>query len=819
MAETFGDLLRHFRLRAEYTQQQLAERTALSVQTVSTLERGTRNAPRRETVLLLAQALRLTSVEQALLLSASRPGTVQAPARDAVVGRWVMPRMLPAGSSDFTGREEQVSRLTAALMPPAPGAQGAVRIATVSGMGGVGKTTLALHVAHRLHEQFPDGQLYLDLRGFGPGEPMTTADGLAFLLEALGTPPSEVPRDPALRTAKYRTLLAGRRVLVVLDNALGSDQVQPLIPGTAGSAAVVTSRRSLTTMPGATHVQLAPFSEREALSLLSSIVGRDRVESEQSGAEELARRCGYLPLAMRILSARLVARPHWPFSMLTARLSDEQRQLAELEHQNLDVRASLGVSIDQLVTSGDPRDHQAAASAYLLAQAPGPDLSVRSAAAMLELEPAAAEVQLERLVDSGLLDTATPGRYRFHDLIRAYLRQRSMRPSESAAYRESLRRLLLIYVETGWQVAERVSGIDERSIWRDTGLGPLERLGTSAEDTVAWLQGEQRHLLELARLLASLGTEFDDLLVQLSLAMMPINLNQAAYDAQLILTEIAGVAAARLGDVAAQGLVAHDRGAALAEQSLLDEAVGSLETALGLFRKAGDSTGAAMVLRNLCFVYGVLGRLEDGLAAGQEALRISKRRNPPLRLAQCYMLLGSIYGEEGLGDEEQQLQHFERSLEMLAAEYQPNRAAFALKHIGAAHRRAGRLPMSAELLEASILASQQQGQLAHEVVALIELCRTQAAMGDVAASLQTAHEAIELAEGAGIQSLHARALQAVGSTLAGDGKLAAARASWEEALAIYRQLGAVGAITELEDLLADRPAGPSSPTLWHDGRR
>lgn len=549
--------------------------------------------------------------------------------------------------------------------------------------------------------------------------------------------------------------------------------------------------------------------------MLATVVGQARVDTELADASELARRCGYLPLALRILSARLVARPHWPVSLLTARLSDERRQLAELEHQNLDVRASLRVSMEQLINSDDDRDREAARGADLLARGPGPDLSTLSGAALLGVEPAVAESRLERLVDNGLLETAAPGHYRFHDLIRTYLRQQPMTAQGEAAYRAALRRLLQKYSQTGWQVAQHISGVDERSAWHDSAaLGPIQDLGEAAETMIEWLHGQQPHILDLAGVVADLGAEFDPWLIQLAAGLMPINLNQAAYDEQLALTDLAIVAAQRLGDPAALGLATHDRGAALAERSLLDDSVLALESALAVFRSAGDRRGEAMVQRNLCFIYGVLDRLDDGLSSGLQALEITETMQPPVRLAQCYMLLGSIYSRRG--EALQELAHFEKALTTLQAENQPNRKAFALKHIGAAHRRAGRLELSAELLHESIRSAESQGQLAHRIVALVELARTKAAMGDVAAALASAATAHNLAQEAGIQSLQARALHAIGDTLAGHGQPQLARMRWQAALDLYRELGAAGAVMELEDLLDDRPPRQDNPTLWHD---
>lgn len=321
----FGDLLRRYRQTARLSQSDLAERAGLSVQTIGTLERGTRTHPRRETLLLLAEALGLSEGErETLLVSAGRGDDGRRQPRwrssagpsaigvGAPTSTFVTPRTLPPAVADFTGREGQVAELRSLLASGTTAAAApAVVVSAIEGMGGVGKTALAVHVAHLLADEFPDGQLYVNLRGFGPGEPMTIDEALNLLLGLLAIPPLNDATGTEQATGRYRSALAGKRALVLLDNAANVNQVLPLIPSTAGCAAIVTSRRSLSSLPGARHLQLDVLPENEAVALLAAIAGEPRMEAEPEAAVALVRRCGHLPLAIRMAGARLVARPSW----------------------------------------------------------------------------------------------------------------------------------------------------------------------------------------------------------------------------------------------------------------------------------------------------------------------------------------------------------------------------------------------------------------------------------------------------------------------------------------------------------------------------
>ncbi|MGW6611871.1 BTAD domain-containing putative transcriptional regulator [Streptomyces erythrochromogenes] len=333
----------------------------------------------------------------------------QGQGQGTIAAGYVRPAQLPADITDFSGRAAELAALTGVLSDPA---RTALAVAAVSGMGGIGKSALALRVAHHVKDAYPDGHLYADLRGTGsdPADPGTV---LASLLGALGVPRREVPPSTEDRARLFRTVLDGRRLLLLLDDARDIAQVKPLLPGAAGCAVVVTSRARLGGLLSGRHVQLEEFTPEEALGLLRQIVGADRVDREEEAAAALVEACARLPLAVRIVAARLAARPGWTVAHLVARLADERRRLTELRADDLAVAAVFELGHRQLT---GPQ-----ASVFRrLAPVSRPGIGLAAAAAALDLAEPEAEELLEALVDAALLESPEPGRYRHHELGRDF---------------------------------------------------------------------------------------------------------------------------------------------------------------------------------------------------------------------------------------------------------------------------------------------------------------------------------------------------------------------------------------------------------------
>ncbi|QES44373.1 hypothetical protein DEJ49_28245 [Streptomyces venezuelae] len=360
--------------------------------------------------------------------------TVPSPVRASAAP--LTPAQLLPDVPDFAGREGEARVLTETLRAAVSGS--AMAVATLTGLGGVGKTALAVHVAHALRDEFPDGQLYVDLRGADAAPGVDSGSALTGFLRALGVPESAVPDGLDQQTALYRSLLAGRRVLVFLDNARATAQVRPLLPGAPGCAVLVTSRSRTITLPGARLVDVETMDEPQALGLLNAMLGAERVAAERDAARELVAVCGGLPLAVRIAAARLAARPGRPMADLVARLRDERRRLDELRVDDLGVEATFRLGYEAL-EPGLARAFRMVSLCYM------PSFCRGAAGALLGVDEEEAEQAVERLVDAGLMELHGEDRYRFHDLVRLFAR-RQCELRESAAERAAARLRFLDYV-------------------------------------------------------------------------------------------------------------------------------------------------------------------------------------------------------------------------------------------------------------------------------------------------------------------------------------------------------------------------------------
>ncbi|GAA0925750.1 AfsR/SARP family transcriptional regulator [Nonomuraea longicatena] len=346
----------------------------------------------------------------------------------AVPVRLPVPRQLPLDVADFTGRAAEVARMIGSLRA---GGTRSLRIWTVSGQGGVGKTTLALHVAHAVKHLFPDGQLFADLKGTRQ-DPAAPADVLAAFMRALGQ--ADLPAGLAERAALYRSLLADRRMLVVLDDIRDAAQLTPLLPGSVGCAVLVTGRARPAGLDGTLRMTLDTLGPHESVRLLGTILGRERVAAERQAALELVIACGQLPLAIRIAAARLSARPAWTIAQLSARLADERRRLAELQVGELTVEVSCALGYERL--------RPELARAFRLLSAPGAaELTVAAVARLLDVPEPEAEELAEELVDLSLAQSPAMGRYRLHDLLRLFAGARLLEEDGDAARKAALHRL------------------------------------------------------------------------------------------------------------------------------------------------------------------------------------------------------------------------------------------------------------------------------------------------------------------------------------------------------------------------------------------
>ena len=420
----FAGLLRRLREAAGLTQDELAEAAAVSQRAISDLERGVNATARKDTAVLLAGALGLDGPAREQFVAAARGRAPAGEVLAAAAGETgtgsgsaaAASRTLPRDIAAFTGRAGELERLTAGLAGAAPGG-GVVGICAIGGMAGIGKTTLAVHAAHRLAGRFPDGQLFLPLHGHTPGQrPVDPADALASLLLAAGVAAQAIPAGLDARAGCWRDHLAGKKILLVLDDAAGHEQVGPLLPGTAGCLVLVTSRRRLAALEDAAVLSLDTLPPAEAAVLLARLAGRPDLGPADAGVGEITRLCGYLPLAIGMLGRQLAHHPSWTPAGLAADLAAAAVGRLELmAAENLSVAAAFDLSYRDL-TAGQRRLFRR------LGLHPGPDIDAYAAAALAGTSLAAARRGLEALYGQHLITEPARGRYRLHDLLREHAR-------------------------------------------------------------------------------------------------------------------------------------------------------------------------------------------------------------------------------------------------------------------------------------------------------------------------------------------------------------------------------------------------------------
>ncbi|MFJ3628332.1 BTAD domain-containing putative transcriptional regulator [Streptomyces albidoflavus] len=584
------------------------------------------------------------------------------------------PSQLPATVTDFTGRASLARELEGVLLRA--GRDG-MSVAAVSGMGGVGKTTLAVQVAHAVRAHFPDGQLYVDLQGAGPraAEPETV---LGAFLRALGQPDSAIPDTLDERAALYRSTLDGRRVLVLLDNARDAAQIrQLLLPTTAGCAALVTSRGRMTDLAGAHLLDLDVLPPEEATLLFTRIVGHERVAAERQAALDVVAACGFLPLAIRIAASRLAARRTWTVSTLAAKLADKLRRLDELRAGDLAVKATFELGYSQL----EPTQARAF---RLLGLAEGPDLALTAAAALLDLPLQETEDLLETLVDASLLESAAPGRYRYGDLLRLYARACAERDEHPAAEGAALSRLLDFYLAT----AARAYAIDRPGDRFVDHLRPTAHPGLTFDNRDAaqdWLYFEADCLLACARQstdAASLGRAVDLLWTARDLSESGSNSTQyenaatALRDAAAVCGDTeakrralaalsnAHLSMGRLAEADMEASSAHlmaaeaddnlvmcwaaaTRGVIATYQNRPADAEAHLLEAIELFRADRDGPGEAAALCHLSRVHLLLGRTASAIELAERGADIYETMGYTLQSANARYALGIALSQSG----------------------------------------------------------------------------------------------------------------------------------------------------------------------------
>jgi DNA-binding SARP family transcriptional activator len=680
------------------------------------------------------------------------------PVPEAEAGSLPRPAQLPADIRDFTGREAHVRHLCQMLVQDDDGTgPGAVRIAVVAGTAGLGKTALAVHAAHQVRASFPDGQLYVDLLGASL-HPAAPGEVLARFLRDLGVDGDKVPSGDEERAALYRTTLAGRRVLVLLDNAKDAAQVRPLLPGSAACAVLMTTRNRTPDLASMRFVHLDVLDDTDALLLFSKIVGDERPAVEPDATAEVLVTCAGLPLAIRICAARLAVRTQWKIATLAQRLRNERRRLDELEVGELAVRASFKVSYDALRAGRNGADP--ARTFRLLGLWQGQSISLPAAAALLGEPEDDVAVALESLVDANLLESPAPDRYRFHDLLRFYATECAQAEEPGEARDEAAGRLLRWYLYTAQGAAQVISPHRYR-VPSDTAPDGAGLPMDSVAEALTWYDSERANVMAAIRQAAALGL----------------------HDTAWRLTDTLFPFFHRLGNWA--------------------DCIAAHRIAVDSARKAGARQGEASLLSQLGFS---LARIRDAEAFVhlEEALAIRRALEDQTGEVQTALALADAYNR--IKGPAAALEPTRGCLELLQKLDNASFLGIGLINLGEIYLDLGRLAEAADCFEQARDVWKGIGGYGHGH-ALHNLGRIYMDLGRPDDAIAELTEAVRLHREAGDLVGQGVALKYLGQAHRDCGHMAEARRSWTEARAIFDQLGEQAEADELAARLGSLPAG------------
>ncbi|WP_433219640.1 tetratricopeptide repeat protein [Dactylosporangium sp. CS-047395] len=676
----------------------------------------------------------------------------------------VVPGQLLADVATFTGRADALRDLDAGA-----------GVVAIAGTAGIGKTALVMHWAHRVKERFPDGQLYVNLRGYAQGSPLRPIEALARFLHALGTPPDEVPLEVEEAAAVFRSLLADRRVLVVLDNARDAEQVRPLLPGGDGCLALVTSRdrlAGLVAREGATLLVLDVLAAGEARDLLGRILGAERMRTEAACVEELIGLCGGLPLALRIAAANLLCNPHQSVAEYVARLRGGDR-LTALRIEG-DRQTAVGAALD-LSYAALPAP--ARRMFRLLGLVPGPDCGAAAVAALAGTDPAGVTGVLRLLAEAHLLEETGPGRYAFHDLLRLFAQARGAEEDDEAGRRAAVDRLLEHYL----------SGLDAaaRLLYPEKLRLPLPDLPPTVfadhAHALAWVDAELPNLVAAVEHGTDPGTWLlaDALRGYFHLRMHTIDWLTVAH---------ASLAAARgAGDLAAQAVSHLSIADAHWRRSRHDLAIEHFRLGLAAARRTDWAEGQASILGNLGAVHWQTGNLRAAGDQIAEALELNRRSGWLAGQAVSLGNLGLVRMEAGQLD--MAAGHFQEALELARRMGARSSEANILGNLGEACQLLGRLDEAETHLNAALELHRELGGRGNEAANLRTLAATHRDAGRLDRALASARAALDRARETDMLRLEIDALNVLGTVLVALGRPAEAVDSHERALDMARETG------------------------------
>lgn len=716
---------------------------------------------------------------------------------------------LPADVADFTDREAEQTMLMDAFQP------GGASVCVVSGRPGVGKSALALHVAHRLCDEYPDVQLYSNLRG-ADAEPLAPDAVLAAFLRDLGVADEVVPAELSARSALYRSLLSDKRALIVLDNVRDERQISPLLPGGGRCSVLITSRSRLVALPGAVLCALADIGGDEAIELLGHLAGHDRLRSEREATERIVELCGGLPLALRIAGAILKSRPHWTAARLAERLGDNRRRLDLLRVGDLDVRTSFDLSYRAL-ESEDARVFR------FLGVLPGPDFSWDLVAALLDCPPDEAEEALDRLHETQLLDVLEDGRYRFHDLLRAFAQERLRAEEGSIEQADAVERMLLWYLETAREAAARITSLETGIPASTTGRKLIDI--AAQQSALAWFDTERLALVPAVA--QACETERWELAVGIAQALIAFFAMRTFWSDEQRVQELALRSARQLGDRHGEGRILSNLGRVYAKQgkwpeaidhygrgrdilrdlgdrhdearSLVgsgevychrgrwEEAIDAFEQSRAIFGELGDRSGEGDALMGLAQVFWYQTRWDEAISHNEQALAIVRSVGDRHREGQALVGLGKVYREQAR--REQAIECHQRAQVIFHELGDELHEAEALHSLGNVRRDQGQWNEAQRCYETGLAMRRELGDRAGESWSLAQLGHLKRDQGIFQDALTWYRQALDVIRQLGYRDAEGWAIAGTGICHLNLGDPEQGRAALEEAIGIFRELG------------------------------
>jgi tetratricopeptide (TPR) repeat protein/transcriptional regulator with XRE-family HTH domain len=783
----FGELLRQLRTDANLTQEELAAAASLSPRSVSDLERGVNLTARRDTARLLADALGLAGAARTEFEAAARG---RAAAGQATAGRpeaGPAPiRSLPRDIASFTGREPQLRELMS-WAADAARSGGVVGIHAIGGMAGIGKTTLAVHAAHLLAEHFPAGQIFLPLHGHTRGQrPAEPEDALASLLLTAGVPAQQIPPGLEARMALWRDRLSTRQLLLVLDDAADSAQVRPLLPGAGGSLVLVTSRRHLSALEDSQAISLDTLPPEDAGRLLVRLANRPGLEPADAAVGEIARLCGYLPLAVGMLARQLHHHPAWAPAGLAAELASARDRLELMQAENLSVAAAFNLSYADLSEAQQRMFRR-------LGLHPGSDIEAYAAAALAGTGLAAARALLDALYDHYLLSEPARGRYRLHDLIREHAHALAARDDPGRDRDLATGRLLGYYQKAADTASRRVARYTRPSPERpEDAVVAVPDLPDGLR-ALSWARAERANLLACLDQVTRAGQ--DRWIVTLTAAIASFLRHDGLWTEAIGLHTTAVHAARRLGDRAGEAGALHDLGTAyrLTGDKLRGTEV--LEQALAIFRDLGDRQGEVGTLVDLGDMRQHTADHAGAVEALTAALSISRDLGDRLGQARALNNLGAV--RYVTGDYPGTVEAQNAALAIYRDLGDQRGQADALRYLGVVQRRTGDYPGAAATLGASLRIYRDLGDRLGQTNVLSNLGVALRLTRDYAGAVEALDEALRISRDIGSKLGQAMALNYLGMALRLAGDYSSAADALEEALELCRDLGDRGAEAEV----------------------